>query len=220
MELKRLTTMGKSFGLPMEIISPRRAEELFPLMSTDGVLAAAFLPTDGYIDPASVTQAIAKGARMRNARICEHTTVTSITVDGRRATTVHTVDADGERHDIRCEIVVNAAGMWGMEIGRMAGVRIPAVAVEHQYVLTGPIADFAPAELQRMPTMDTLRRIQREFPDLQVTYHGIFSFLVPLLRWLDPHGVGCWLDCADVRLPWLRRYAFKIVGVGHNSVNS
>ena len=90
MELRRLTTMAKSFGLPMEIISPQRAQELFPLMSIDGVLAAAFLPTDGYIDPASVTQAIARGARMRNARICEQTKVTSITVDGRRATTVHT----------------------------------------------------------------------------------------------------------------------------------
>ncbi len=133
MELKRLTTMAKSFGLPMEIVSPQRAQELFPLMTTDGVLAAAFLPTDGYIDPASVTQAIAKGARMRNARICEHTRVTSITVDGRRASTVHT-----DQGDITCEMVVNAAGMWGMEIGRMAGVRIPAVAVEHQYVLTGP----------------------------------------------------------------------------------
>ncbi|MEY2416245.1 MAG: hypothetical protein QOH53_1579, partial [Ilumatobacteraceae bacterium] len=110
MELKRLTTMAKSFGLPMEIISAQRAEELFPLMTTDGVLAAAFLPTDGYIDPASVTQAIAKGARMRNARICEHTKVTSITVEGRRASTVHT-----DQGDIACEMVVNAAGMWGME---------------------------------------------------------------------------------------------------------
>ncbi|HEY5422043.1 MAG TPA: FAD-dependent oxidoreductase, partial [Ilumatobacteraceae bacterium] len=60
MELKRLTTMAKSFGLPMEIVSAGQAQELFPLMSTDGVMAAAFLPTDGYIDPASVTQAIAK----------------------------------------------------------------------------------------------------------------------------------------------------------------
>ncbi|MEO8265867.1 MAG: FAD-dependent oxidoreductase [Ilumatobacteraceae bacterium] len=157
MELKRLTTMAKSFGLPMEIISANRAQELFPLMTTDGVLAAAFLPTDGYIDPASVTQAIAKGARMRNARICERTKVTSITVDGRRATTVHT-----DQGDIACEMVVNAAGMWGMEIGRMAGVRIPAVAVEHQYVLTGPIAGFTPAELREMPTMRD--------PDLLVYY--------------------------------------------------
>ncbi|MEP7115563.1 MAG: FAD-dependent oxidoreductase, partial [Ilumatobacteraceae bacterium] len=157
MELKRLTTMAKSFGLPMEIISPVRAQELFPLMTTDRVLAAAFLPTDGYIDPASVTQAIAKGARIRNARICENTKVTSITVDGRRATTVHT-----DQGDITCEMVVNAAGMWGMEIGRMAGVRIPAVAVEHQYVLTGPIPDFTPAELRQMPTMRD--------PDLLVYY--------------------------------------------------
>ena len=157
MELKRLTTMAKSFGLPMEIISAQRAQEMFPLMTTDGVVAAAFLPTDGYIDPASVTQAIAKGARMRNARICEHTKVTSITVQGRRASTVHT-----EQGDIACEMVVNAAGMWGMEIGRMAGVRVPAVAVEHQYVLTGPIPDFTPAELRQMPTMRD--------PDLLVYY--------------------------------------------------
>src|SRR3954452_14760623 len=145
LELKRLATMAKSFGIPMEIISAERAQELFPLMTTDGVLAAAFLPTDGYIDPASVTQAIAKGARSRNARICENTKVTSITVDGRRASTVHVMDSDGDAANVACEVVVNAAGMWGMEIGRMAGVRIPAVAVEHQYILTGPIADFTPS---------------------------------------------------------------------------
>ena len=162
MELRRLTTMAKSFGLPMEIISAQRAQELFPLMSTQGVRAAAFLPTDGYIDPASVTQAIARGARQRNARIFENTKVTSITVDGRRATMVHTVSAEHGPVDITCEMVVNAAGMWGMEIGRMAGVRIPAVAVEHQYVLTGPIPDVTPAELRGMPTMRD--------PDLLVYY--------------------------------------------------
>ena len=111
MELKRLTTMAKSFGLPMEIISPQRAQELFPLMSTDGVLAAAFLPTDGYIDPASVTQAIAKGARMRNARIFEHTKVTSITVDG-DGRAVHTVDADGSRSPARWSSTLRACGAW------------------------------------------------------------------------------------------------------------
>jgi 4-methylaminobutanoate oxidase (formaldehyde-forming) len=148
MELKRLTTMAKSFGLPMEIISPQRAQELFPLMSTVDVLAAAFLPTDGYIDPASVTQAIARGARHRGAQIREHTKVTAITVDGRHCTTVHT-----DVGDIACEMVVNAAGMWGMQVGRMAGVRIPAVAVEHQYMLSGPIDGYTPVELGKMPTM-------------------------------------------------------------------
>ncbi|MEO6122147.1 MAG: FAD-dependent oxidoreductase [Ilumatobacteraceae bacterium] len=144
LELKRLTTMAKSFGLPMDIISPQAAQDLFPLMSTNEVLAAAFLPTDGYIDPASVTQALAKGARMRNAKILEETRVERITVNGRRVAIVHT-----DRGDIEAEIVVNAAGMWGLEVGRMAGARVPAFAVEHQYVITGPIADMP----KNMPTM-------------------------------------------------------------------
>ncbi|MEY2753650.1 MAG: Aminomethyltransferase [Actinomycetota bacterium] len=154
MELKRLATMAKSFGLPMDIISPERAQELFPLMSTEDVLAAAFLPTDGYIDPASVTMAIARGARMRGARIVEQARVTSITVDGRRCTTVNVTDeTTGEARAVECEMLVNAAGMWGMEVGRMAGVRIPATAVEHQYMLSGPIEGYTPVELGKMPTM-------------------------------------------------------------------
>jgi 4-methylaminobutanoate oxidase (formaldehyde-forming) len=149
LELRRLATMAKSFGLPMVIVSPAEAQGLFPLMSTVDVEAAAFLPTDGYIDPASVTQAIARGARMRGATFCEQTAVVAITVDGRRCTAVQTEAGAA----IECEIVVNAAGMWGMEVGRLAGVRIPAVAVEHQYLLSGPIAGFTPPELARMPTM-------------------------------------------------------------------
>jgi sarcosine dehydrogenase len=148
LELRRLATMAKSFGLPMDIISADEAQALFPLMSTQDVLAAAFLPTDGYIDPASVTQAIAKGARQRNATIIENTKVTSITVDGRRITKVTT-----DRGDVECEMVVNAAGMWGLEVGRMAGARVPAIAVEHQYVLTGPITEMPASEIRAMPTL-------------------------------------------------------------------
>jgi sarcosine dehydrogenase len=153
MELKRLTTMAKSFGLPMEIISPDAAQAMFPLMSTQDVLAAAFLPTDGYIDPASVTMAIARGARNRGTRIVEDTKVVSITVDGRRITNVVTENAERGTETIECEMVVNAAGMWGLEVGRLAGARVPAFAVEHQYLLTGPIEEFTPVELGRMPTM-------------------------------------------------------------------
>ena len=153
MELKRLATMAKSFGLPMDIISAQRAQELFPLMSTTDVLAAAFLPTDGYIDPASVTQAIAKGARSRGTAIVEDTKVVSMTVDGRRVTTIHTHHAERGDETIECETVVNAAGMWGLEVGRMAGARVPAFAVEHQYLLTGPIVEMEPAAIRAMPTM-------------------------------------------------------------------
>ncbi|MGB8858519.1 MAG: FAD-dependent oxidoreductase, partial [Ilumatobacteraceae bacterium] len=86
---------------------------------------------------------------MRGATICENTAVTSITVDGRRCTTVHTASGD----TIECEMVVNAAGMWGMEVGRLVGARVPAVSVEHQYLLSGPIEGYTPVELGRMPTM-------------------------------------------------------------------
>ena len=153
LELKRLATMAKSFGLPMDVISAEKAQELFPLMSTEDVLAAAFLPTDGYIDPSSVTQAIAKGARSRGVRFVENTKVTTITVVGR---TVHNVqthnDARGEE-TIECDMVVNAAGMWGLEVGRMAGARVPGIAVEHQYMLSGPITEMSPADIRMMPTL-------------------------------------------------------------------
>lgn len=89
------------------------------------------------------------GPARRGAKIHEHTRVASITVDGRRCTTVHTVhtantDGTGTSADIECEMLVNAAGMWGMEVGRMAGVRIPATAVEHQYLISGPIEGYTP----------------------------------------------------------------------------
>ncbi len=153
LELKRLTTMAKSFGLPMEVISAQKAQELFPLMSTVDVLAAAFLPTDGYIDPSSLTQAIAKGARARSARFIENTKAIKIVVDGRRITHVQTSNEERGDETIECEMVVNAAGMWGIEVGRLAGARTPGIAVEHQYLLTGPIAEMDPADIRKMPTL-------------------------------------------------------------------
>ena len=69
--------------------------------------------------------------------------------------------------------------------------------------------------LRRMPSLGTLQRIRLDFPDLQVSYHGIFSFLAPVLHALAPERADRWLDAADRQLPWLHRYAFKIVGVGH-----
>jgi sarcosine dehydrogenase len=153
LEIKRSATMAKSFGLEMQIISAHEAQALFPLMSTEGVIAAAFLPSDGYIDPASVAQALAKGARMNGARIVEGARVTGIRRAGRHVTGVTT-----ERGEYACEILVNAAGMWGREVGAMAGSRVPALALEHQYLVTDPIPDMP----RNMPTLRD--------PDLLVYY--------------------------------------------------
>ncbi|MFQ5812457.1 MAG: NAD(P)/FAD-dependent oxidoreductase, partial [Anaerolineae bacterium] len=79
-ELKRLVALSRSFGLPLELISPQEAQDLFPLMSTDGVLGAVYLPTDGFIDPSGLTMALAKGAQTRGARFHTNTRVQAITM--------------------------------------------------------------------------------------------------------------------------------------------
>ena len=140
LELKRALTMARSFGLEMNLVSADEAQKLFPLMSTDRVLGAAYLPTDGYIDPAQLTYALADGARRGGCRIFTETRVTAIEVrDGRvRAVEAERGGADGERRRIEAEVVVDAGGMYAAEIGRLAGVRVPVVPMSHQYLVTQP----------------------------------------------------------------------------------
>src|SRR5256885_14287036 len=121
-ELRRQAGWAKTFGLPLELISAEEAQRLFPPMSTDGVLGAAYLPTDGYIDPSQLTFALVEGARRRGAEIFEDTRVTSIeVVDGevRRVIT--------DKGAIETELVVNAGGMFAPEIGRLAGGVVPVI---------------------------------------------------------------------------------------------
>jgi glycine cleavage system aminomethyltransferase T/glycine/D-amino acid oxidase-like deaminating enzyme len=133
-ELRRQAGWAKTFGLPLELISAEEAKELFPLMSTEGVLGAAWLPTDGYIDPSQLTYALADGARRGGCQIFTNTRVTGIeVVDGR----VHGVRT--EKGDIAAEVVVDAGGMFAAEIARMAGVRVPLLPMSHQYLVTQPL---------------------------------------------------------------------------------
>ncbi|HEX5526808.1 MAG TPA: FAD-dependent oxidoreductase [Solirubrobacterales bacterium] len=132
-ELRRQAGWAKTFGLPLELISAQEAQELFPLMSTDGVLGAAWLPTDGYIDPAQLTYALADGARRGGCRIFTNTRVTGIDVVDGRVRGVRT-----ERGDVEAEVVVDAGGMYAAEIARMAGVRVPVIPMSHQYLVTQP----------------------------------------------------------------------------------
>ncbi len=144
LEYKRAATTAKSFGLDMHLLGPSETQELFPIMSLDGVEGSAYIPSDGYVDPASATQALAIGARRRGVRIVEGVKVTGFGVTGQRVHDVRT--AAGSVH---ADTVVNAAGMWSRELGRMVGVRVPTVALEHQYIVTEPIPDLPPG----MPTV-------------------------------------------------------------------
>ncbi|HWB22924.1 MAG TPA: FAD-dependent oxidoreductase [Gaiellaceae bacterium] len=142
-ELKRQAGWAKTFGLPLELISAEEAQALFPPMTTDGVLGAAYLPTDGYIDPSQLTFALAEGARRGGAEIEQHTRVTGITVVGGRVTGVVT-----DKGEIEADVVVNAGGMFAKEIGALAGVNVPIISMAHEYLITRPVG--LPLD---MPTM-------------------------------------------------------------------
>ena len=142
-ELARQAGWAKTFGLPLELVSAQEAQRMFPPMSTDGVLGAAYLPTDGYIDPSQLTLALVEGARRRGAEICEDTRVTAI---GTAANRVRRVVTD--KGPIDTELVVNAGGMFAAEIGSLVGVTVPLIPMAHEYLIT------TPSGLPRdMPTM-------------------------------------------------------------------
>jgi 4-methylaminobutanoate oxidase (formaldehyde-forming) len=132
-ELARQAGWAKTFGLPLELISAREAQELFPVMSTEGVLGAALLPSDGYIDPSQLTLALAEGARRRGASIEQRTRVTGLRVERGRVVGVET-----DRGAIETDVVVNAGGMYAQEIGALAGVVVPVVPMAHEYLVTRP----------------------------------------------------------------------------------
>jgi glycine cleavage system T protein len=142
-ELARQAGWAKTFGLPLELISAQEAQRMFPPMSTDGVLGAAYLPTDGYIDPSQLTLALVEGARRRGAEINEDTRVTGIETERGRVKRVVT-----DKGAIDTELVVNAGGMFAAEIGRLVGVNVPLIPMAHEYLIT------TPSGLPRdMPTM-------------------------------------------------------------------
>ena len=132
-ELRRQAGWAKTFGLPLELISADEAQRLFPPMSTDGVLGAAYLPTDGYIDPSQLTFALAEGARRGGAELSTNTRVTAIGVENGRVTGV-----DTDKGSIETGIVVDAGGMFAAEIGRLAGVVVPVIPFAHEYLVTRP----------------------------------------------------------------------------------
>ena len=135
-QFEQVLGIAESLGVPMAIVSAGRASELFPLARVDDVLAAAHLPTDGHIDPTSVTNALARGATDSGATIVRHTRVTGLVREG----DAWTVTTSGG--PVRADHVVIAAGQWSREVARLAGVELPLVSLQHHYVVTEPIAEI------------------------------------------------------------------------------
>ncbi len=144
-EVKRQATTAHSFGLEMHLLTPKEAQDLWPLMTIDDLVGAAFLPTDGQANPSDITQSLAKGARMAGVKIFEDTPVTRIIVEEGRIRGVETPFGT-----IECEKVVCCAGQWTRTLAATVGVNVPLVSVEHQYMVTERIPGVA-------PTLPTLR---------------------------------------------------------------
>ena len=127
----RQAAMARTFGLPVEVLSPKETVNLFPLLSDRDLVGAVYMPTDGRVDASGVTFALAKGARSRGVEFLTETRVLGITIKNGRVEAVVT-----DRGTIKTPVVVNAAGMWADQVGRMAGVNVPIVTMQHQYLIT------------------------------------------------------------------------------------
>ncbi len=133
-EYQRLATTAGSFGMEMHLISPAEVKAMWPLMHTEDLVGASYLPTDGQANPSDITQSLAKGARMHGVEIREGIRVTGFRMAEGRITHVETTEGA-----IACEKVVNCSGQWARQVGALAGVNVPLQPVKHQYVVTEPI---------------------------------------------------------------------------------
>ncbi|MCB1492669.1 MAG: GcvT family protein, partial [Rhodobiaceae bacterium] len=143
-EVKRQATTAHSFGLDMQLLTPKEAQDLWPLMTVDDVVGAAFLPTDGQANPSDITQALARGARMAGAKIVEDCAVLSVETEAGKITGVTT-----SAGTIATDTVVCCAGQWTRAFAKTIGVNVPLVSVQHQYMITERIDGVAPG----LPTL-------------------------------------------------------------------
>ncbi|TNJ41020.1 FAD-dependent oxidoreductase [Phaeobacter sp. B1627] len=151
-EIFRQAAMARAFGVDVEEISPDEIKARYEHLNIDGVTAGVWLPKDGQGDPANIALALAKGARQRGALIQERVRVSGIHRSGRQVTGVDWASDDGrEQGHIACDMIVNCAGMWGHEVGRMAGVNVPLHACEHFYIVTEAIPGLTQLPVLRMP---------------------------------------------------------------------
>ena len=149
-EIYRSASMARAFGVEIEEISPDEVKARYPHINHKDIIGGVYLPLDGQGDPANICQALAKGARQYGAKIIEGTKVTGCINKNGRVSSV-SWDNGKESGTINCDYVVNCGGMWGREIGLMAGVNVPLHACEHFYIVTEPIEGLTRLPVLRVP---------------------------------------------------------------------
>ncbi len=219
--LRREAAFVRGFGVPNEELPPSELGRMWPAARIDDVLAAFYVADEGRVNPADLTMAYARGARQAGARIIENVAVTGITHEKGRVTGVRT-----DHGDIRAEYVVNAAGMWGREVGAMAGVTVPLQAAEHYYLITDTV-DWAHPDLPVVEDPDRYGYYREEGGGVLVglfepvagpwSLDGVppdlaFASLPP-----DWERVGPYLDRAMDRFPSLRDAGIRTMFCGPES---
>jgi dimethylglycine dehydrogenase len=177
-EYRRHRGKARAIGLPFEIVDPAEVRRLHPLAETAGLLGAAWNPADGHVDPSSVTRALAAGARARGALVYRHTRVVGL---ARTAGGEWRVETD--RGAIVAEVVVIAAGTWAREVGRLCGLDLPIVPMEHQYLVTEPVPELAALGLE----VPILREVDVSY---YLRQEGQGFLLGPYEKGARPFGVG------------------------------
>ena len=137
--LKKQAAMANSFGVECHLITPAQAGERVPVMRTDDLQGAIWLPGDGKVNPADLCMSLAKGARQRGVQIVEGIEVTGVIIERGRAVGIRTTQGE-----VRCEVVVNCAGQWARQFGYLAGVNVPLFSAEHFYIVSGKIDGVLP----------------------------------------------------------------------------
>jgi len=147
--LKLACARARYLGLGMEMISVDEAARVFPLMDPRHFVGALYNPLEGHVDPSGVTHAYAKAARRLGAEVYRFTRVTELKQrpDG-------SWDVITDKGDLVAEHVVNAAGLWAREVGRMAGLELPVLAMEHQYLVTGEIPEIVASPTEMLHVID------------------------------------------------------------------
>jgi dimethylglycine dehydrogenase len=151
-EYRQYAGVAATLGVDVRFLTPDEIKELWPLCNTDGLVGGIVHPEDGYIQPADVTQAMATGARNMGAEINRFTTVTGISKTSTGEWKVST-----DKGDIVCEHIVSATGNFARQTGRMVGLDIPVIPIQHQYIVTEPHPDILARHEQGLPEMGVLR---------------------------------------------------------------
>lgn len=151
-EYRQYAGVARTIGVDVEYLTPDEVREIWPFAVTDGLIGAIRHPDDGYIQPADLTQALARGARAGGGTIYRNTMVTAIEQKANDEWVVHT-----DQGEITCEHVVSATGSFARQTGKMVGLDIPVMPVEHQFIVTEPHPDIVARREQGLPELGVLR---------------------------------------------------------------